>query len=250
MGQYYRPVVTQKDITTIFYNRTALLTEEDKVQQARNPYYNYHGLKITEHSWWENSFVKGVIGRLYNKKGRLAWIGDYSDDEVFSNDNVPTPLSPRELYAGNMFARKPDGSFAKDERGYVIELENEPLPSNIKKYKGLLRYNPNFTLNNKVIINLTRKEYVECNAYYKRSIDDDGWCLNPLPLLTSTGGDRGGGDYHSSCICANEVGRWAYDEIIIKDSNPARISKLEKDGFVELKVIFNESRQIPVQGVV
>jgi len=252
MGQYYTPVVTQDDTTTIFGNRTALQTEEEKEEYKRNSYSNYHGLKILEHSWWENTLVKGVIGRLYNKKGRVAWVGDYTGDimeDVISNDGTKAPMKPIELYSGCVYARTPDGKFAKDSNGYSIELENEPLPAGVKKYKGLVRYNPNFTLNDKVIINLTRKEYLICNSYYKRSVTDDGWCINPVPLLTSTGGDQGGGDYHSNHIDAQQVGRWAYDEIIIKDSTPARIAKLDQDGFKELVVTFNEELEEFVAGV-
>ena len=253
MGQYYRPVVTQNDITTLFGNRTALVTEEDRQEKKQyGEFSNYHGLKIMEHSWWENALVKGVIGRLYNKKGRVAWVGDYTEDimqEIVSHDGVKAPMTPYELYSASVYARTATGEFAKDEHGYRIELENEPLPANVKKYKGLVRYNPNFTLKNKVIINLTRKEFLECNTYYKRSVTNDGWCVNPVPLLTSTGGDQGGGDYHSNHIDAQQVGRWAYDEIIIKDCTPSRIAKLEQDGFKELIVTFNEEIEEFVAGV-
>lgn len=250
MGQYYRPVVTMNGKTTIFGNRTALQTPEAIEEFKRNEYSNYHGLKILEHSWWENDLVKGVIGRLYNKKGRVAWIGDYTEEEIItSNDGTQAPLSAMELYAGHIYARTPDGEFAKDSRGYKIELEDEPLPANVKRYKGFVRFNPNFSLNGKVIINLTRKEYLNCETYKSKSMTDDGWCINPLPLLTSTGGDQGGGDYHEGHPYAQEVGRWAYDEIIIKDLEPARIAKLEKQGFTELKIFFNEEITVPYEGV-
>lgn len=252
MGQYYRPVVTQNDKTTLFNNRTALLTDEDKAEYKRNCYSNYHGLKILEHSWWENSLVKGVIGRLYNKKGRVAWVGDYTDDimeEIISNDGTKAPMKPQELYAGSYYKENADGTLYHNEQGYIEEDEDRPLPDNVKMYKGFVRYNPNFTLNHKVIINLTRKEYLICDTYYKRSVTDDGWCINPVPLLTSTGGDQGGGDYHSNHIDAQQVGRWAYDEIIIKDCTPARVAKLDQDGFQELIVTFNEEMEEFVAGV-
>ena len=67
--------------------------------------------------------------------------------------------------------------------------------------------------------------------------------------MTSTGGDQGGGDYHSGHIDAHQVGRWAYDEIIIKDCTPRRVAKLNKDGFSELIVTFNETMEDFVAGV-
>lgn len=76
-----------------------------------------------------------------------------------------------------------------------------------------------------------------------------GWCNCYIFLLTSTGGDQGGGDYHRGCIDAHQVGRWAYDEIIIKDCTPRRVAKLNKDGFSELIVTFNETMKDFVAGV-
>ena len=252
MGQYYRPVVTMNGTTTIFNNRTALQTPEDKEEFKRNEYSNYHGLKILEHSWWGNDLVKGVIGRLYNRKGRVAWVGDYTQDimeEIVSNDGTKAPMQPRELYAGCFYKQNADGTLYHNEQGYIEEDEDRPLPENVKKYKGFVRFNPNFTLDNKVVINLTRKEYLNCDTYKSKSMTDDGWCINPVPLLTSTGGDQGGGDYHEGHPYAQEVGRWAYDEIIIKDLEPARVAKLEQQGFKELKIFFNEEITVPFEGV-
>lgn len=252
MGQYYTPVVTQNGTTTIFGNRTALITEEDKAEFAKNNYYNRHGVKILEHSWWNNDLVRGVVGRLYNKPGRVAWVGDYTEDimkEIVSNDGTKAPMAPIELYSGYVYARNSKGEFATDDNGYKIELESEPLPDGVKRYKGLVKYNPNFNLNGKVVINNSRKEYLICDTYYKRSVDNDGWCIHPIPLLTSTGGDQGGGDYHSNHIDAHKVGRWAYDEIVIKDFAPSRIAKLDSKGYKELIVTFNEEMEVQVVGV-
>lgn len=244
MGQYYTPVVTQDDKTILFGLRTALVTEEDKADYERNSYSNYHGAKIMEHSWLGNTLVSGVVKRLYNKKGRLAWVGDYTDDimdKVVSNDGTEAPMLPGELYSKSLYLRDDKGEIVKDENGYNVD--SNTLPNNVKVMEKV-RYNPSFTLEGKVVINLSKKEYLDIDKYKRRSITDDGWCVNPLPLLTSTGGDQGGGDYHEPHIDYCYVGTWAYDELIIKDKLP----KYAKD-FKELTVTFNEEVDVPVVGV-
>lgn len=244
MGQYYTPVVTQNGKTILFGNRTALVTAEDKAQHEKDSYYNYHGLKIMEHSWWDNDLVNGVVSRLYNKKGRVAWVGDYTYgimEQVVSNDGTVAPMTPGELYRRTLFKRDENGELVKDERGYVICLDE--LPNDVKKIETV-RYNPNFKLDGKFLINLTKKEYLDLSAYKTRSVTDDGWCVNPIPLLTSTGGDQGGGDYHEGLIDQHYVGTWAYDELIIKDTLP----KYAKD-FRALDVIFSEEIQSGYKGL-
>ena len=250
MGQYYNVTLTKNGKTTIITSSTtARMTEEEK--QDKNNWNFYRGAKITEHSWIGNTFVQGIAGKLYNKKGRLAWVGDYTDQimsEVKSSDGTVAPLPPNELYSGTLYKKNPDGTYYHNENGYIEEDENASLPDGVKVYNRPLRYNPNFDIRDKFIINLSRKEYVDMKAYIKRStMTDEGWedwCQHPLPLLTSTGGDLGGGDYHSGCIDAAYVGRWAYDEIIIKDKAPKG-----KD-FKVLNVTFNERKEVPCEGVV
>lgn len=244
MGQYYTPVVTQNNKTILFGLRTALLTDEDRAEFKRNPYSNYHGAKIMEHSWWGNDLVNGVVKRLYNKKGRVAWVGDYTSDitdRVVSNDGTEAPLSPSELYSGGIYDRDENGKIKRDENGYNIITEQ--LPDNVKKME-VVRYNPNFKLDGKFLINLSKKEYLDLSAYKERSVTDDGWCVNPIPLLTSTGGDQGGGDYHEGLIDQNYVGTWAYDELIIKDTLP----RYAKD-FTPLNIIFNEEIKSTYKGL-
>ena len=88
-----------------------------------------------------------------------------------------------------------------------------------------------------------KKEYIDMDAYISRSMTKDGWCVHPLPLMTSTGGDQGGGDYHEGYICQSYVGEWAYDEITIKDKAPKG-----KD-FTLLNVTFSEEIEVVIEGV-
>lgn len=79
MGQYYRPVLQQNGIITI-YNRDV----EGSYTMA----------KLTEHSWWENDLMKAISEKLYKQCGRLIWCGDYAEDEEI----VMTKLSVRDIW--------------------------------------------------------------------------------------------------------------------------------------------------------
>lgn len=223
MGQYYTPVLTQGNKTTLF---------------GLESNGEWNGLKITEHSWWSNSAVLGICQRIYNKKGRIAWVGDYTDDimaRVVSNDGTEAPMLPWELYCKELHQKDSEGNYVRDENGRLIGLDE--LPENVKA-RDNVTYNCKFILDGKVVINLTRKEYVVLDEYFERSVTSDGWCLSPIPLLTSTGGDQGGGDYHDCFIDQDKVGRWAYDELIIKDKLP----RYAKD-FKKLNVTFSEEQK-------
>lgn len=74
-------------------------------------------------------------------------------------------------------------------------------------------------LDNRFLINHTKKLYVDCNEYKKRSMTDTGWCIHPLPLLTAIGNGNGGGDYFSKA-CRGLVGTWALDYISVQDDAP------------------------------
>lgn len=225
MGQYYHAVMTQGNKTTVFNNRTALVTEQDKIEGKRDSYYNYHGLKIMEHSWLKNDLVNGVAKRILNKKGRVAWVGDYSDDIIFkAADGKETPLTLGQLY---MVA------CCEEDRNFEV-------PANVK-FMRFVKYDPAFTMEHKFLINLTKKEYINMDEYIERSGDKDGWCIHPLPLLTSTGGDQGGGDYHECYIDSHLVGHWAYDELIIKEVEPK--------GFTKLNVTFSEEMENTLNAV-
>ena len=91
-----------------------------------------------------------------------------------------------------------------------------------------------FTLDGFFLINHTKKQYVDCSEYYKRSITSDGWCLHPLPILTCIGNGLGGGDYTSPTTDSTEhyIGAWAWDEISIADK--------PVDGYCEIALTFKE----------
>lgn len=228
MGQYYSPVLVQGKTIKCFGNTTGTVLENGKVE------YDWNGLKLTEHSWIGNSLVNGVAQRIYNRRGRLAWVGDYTGqvdkfkDNVFGSDNVQCPIPTDYLYG----CSDEEGNDLKEYNGYRIQR-----PKIIYDEKK-------FNLTHKFYINFTRKEYIDLDEYIARStMQDDwaGWCQNPVSLMTATSNGLGGGDYYMDAIGAEYVGRWAYDEVMISDDEPV--------GFTKLNVTFNENMKVSVSGV-
>lgn len=139
-----------------------------------------------EHSWWLNREVGKVCELLHRAPLHVAWVGDYADDVGCD------PL----LYEARRDAKN------------GLEVPFEPL-----------------LLDGKFLVNHTKEEFVDCDAYKKRAAQADGWCIHPLPLLTAIGNGEGGGDYFGKSS-RNVVGRWANDVITVEDVRPALLKEL------------------------
>lgn len=137
---------------------------------------SYEMAKLMEHSYMKNRYVLAIASKLFRKPGKLAWVGDYADTD---DDNWRDEFKIR-------------------------NDDNTPHITNLK-WNG-------FMMDEYYLVNLTKKEYVDLDAYVKASSTED-LIINPLPLLTAVGNGKGGGDY-----CGNHedmIGYWAYDDIVI-----------------------------------
>ena len=192
MGQYYQPILGNKDgLNCKVFDRSV-----DG---------EYTLAKLMEHSWWQNPFVNSFSKRLFNKKCRICWVGDYANyDEDF-------------LFPINSALHTPN---YKEVWGDSVKL----LPSK----------SVDFSLDDKFLVNFDTKQYVELNEYKASSVDKEGWTIHPLPLLTAVGNDRGFGDFHEGNIGYKFVGIWAWNLISIKDKVPK--------GFVKMSIVFKELR--------
>lgn len=211
MGQYYTVSMEQDGEVLVFGNEVIV----DKTTK-------HVGRKITEQAWLDNEFATGIAKKLMNNPSRLAWVGDYtSEEDMVGSDGTPFPITFQDVMDI-----------------YGQQKSNKP---NVK-YVEHVWFNPNFTYDNLYFVNLTKKEYVDMNAYIQRSIYDDGYCMNPIPLLTSTGGDKGGGDYHQGHIDQNKVGVWKCDLVKLTKRKPGKEYKV-------LNVTFNEDMEVPCNGL-
>ena len=164
MGQYYKPV--------------NLLTREWVYSHGYG-----NGLKLMEHSYIGNDFVRAVEGLLAPggrwHKANIVWAGDYADKE---RDSRGIPKSST-LY----------GSVSRYKK----------IKPRIRKAE--LRY----------LVNHTHQTYVDLKTIVKH---EGTWRIHPLPLLTCDGNGRGGGDYHGERM--DLVGAWARCSISMEKTAP------------------------------
>lgn len=167
-------------------------------------------LKLTEHSWWNNPYVNWFCKRLSEAQFRIGWVGDYSDDQN----------CPEDIFLA--------------AHGYDDKDEANP------KYTEVIQVSEShFTLQDKFLVNHTKKQYLDCKWYYEESLKyaevykGIPWVIHPLPILTCIGNGLGGGDYRGDS--QDQVGKWFWDVLEVTDQVPA--------GYDELKVIFTENKK-------
>ena len=170
MGQYYRPILQYVD-----------KEGNTKETEGFNNYVDgkYAPAKLMEHSWFNNPFVCAVASKIWRKRARLAWVGDYADSEDNNwNDEM------QRVWEEDGFANK-----------HLI-------------YNG-------FGLAGKIFVNHTKREYVNLDNFYETSKKESDWVVNPISLLTAIGNGKGNGDYHENDDDVAKVGDWTWDVLEI-----------------------------------
>ena len=190
MGQYYKPV---------------LVTDDGAVKSAYSHDYD-SGLKLMEHSWVGNDFVNAVLGVLDQTPQRLAWVGDYALSVVEEYCN----------YGGGFITSRDEF-----EKYYQMVWGEEP-------YTLIDKQGPVYKLNKNdadcFVVNLTKGCYIDMKQYVLENTHD-GWCINPVPLLTSIGNGQGGGDYRGYDE-DYDVGSWAFDKIYVAALRPSDMEEV------------------------
>ncbi|SLH40537.1 Uncharacterised protein [Mycobacteroides abscessus subsp. massiliense] len=197
MGQYYAPVIINQ-------------RSNPEVQQWFYSHIYGQGLKLMEHSYVNNSFVRAVETYLLaHPEGlRIVWAGDYADAE-------------------------PEGESNLYERTYGPNGDDHNWSTSVVYQQGLQPLYPGFEMDDKVagsqfvidtplansddvrfLINHDRKIYIDTANAPLAYPDEPEWGeyrLNPLPLLSAEGCGRGGGDYAD----VPGVGSWARDLLTV-----------------------------------
>lgn len=75
MGQYYKPCILAKNKKTV-------------VKWVYSHSYGWNGLKLMEHSYIENDFVKAFETLITNNPQHVVWGGDYAEPEKKGGTNT------------------------------------------------------------------------------------------------------------------------------------------------------------------
>lgn len=205
MGQYYKVYVSNEEGHKVFCPQNAVYMTKNGIKDStkiENPswdeigpnswYSNFSGLKLMEHSWLKNGFVNGVLEAIWYKPARVAWVGDYADDE-YDFDEYYTKVVYEAVWG---------------EKN-APELPFEDVPS---------IYESGFLVNHDMRQYIDMKRYSKAAGFSPKWDVDNTWVIHPLPLLTVIGNGRGGGDYHG--INMGMVGTWAMDLLEFTEKKP------------------------------
>lgn len=176
MGQYYKPCILKKNFK---FGTSNVVVASLYAHQYMN------GLKLTEHSYVGNNFMKAAMQLLALYKAHpFVWCGDYADEKFITKDgnkcnayDIAHTITPEELQT------------MVSENGIEADY--------------------------KYIVNYTKRQYIKVPEY-----NEDKWTIHPLSLLCADGNGRGGGDYHDKYLNADKVGIWAYDRIGVTNKRP------------------------------
>jgi hypothetical protein len=178
-----------------------------------------------EHSYIGTDFMNVIESLICPQgifyKSRLVWAGDYAKEEEWGE-------------------RDEDCGTIKCQSFGTKEPELAATPKGVALHGNLYRltdtednYNKAYscTVSNiayyPYIVNHTQKIYVDKNKCF---VEGEHYNIHPLPLLTSEGNGKGGGDYSGT----NEhlCGTWARDTVSMEVSVP--------EGYNELLCDFSE----------
>ncbi len=199
MGQYYKPT---------------LIGPRGGVRWLYSRDYDHNGMKLMEHSYLGNSFVNAVLSQILHHPMKVAWIGDYSKD-----DKKDWGVEPYQKLDYHQFVDIFDKVWALD-RDDKKEDKLKIRPKPLSMFEDIGDFTGWYLVNHTQKIYLSMQAYGQRNKWreaYKdwRTGKTEEWdaCINPLPLLTACGNNRGGGDYRSNHPDFDQVGTWAFDLI-------------------------------------
>lgn len=146
-------------------------------------------------------------------------------------------------YIGNVFVEtfehelSINGKYHKSKVVWAGDYANNEPESEINLYelsKSVTHRIPTkSTTDFDFIVNHSKKEFVSKRNLPVMKYGDENFYIHPLPILTSEGNGRGGGDFRPNNETHEKyVGSWARDVISVENSEPV--------GYTEIKPNFYE----------
>lgn len=205
MGQYYK---------------TLLLDPRTGSRTVIRPEW----LKLMEHSYKGNDSVGYVCSKLVGNPQRIAWVGDYSDNEMFT----PKTMTVEEWK--DCF----DFVWCNEDESSTIDLHTELRDDRTDDKAELEAFRYNQKEFFCYLINHTKKQYLSFRHYYRNmasrfGLDEGCSRIHPLPMLTAVGNGMGCGDFSpsKSGTGSKDVGIWAMDEISISTEKPREYEEID-----------------------
>ena len=186
MGQLWEAVICKQDTNGLedcrFFSPRCVWTSDGK--------HIAIGAKLLEHAWIGNPFCLAIENILYQSTHRVLWLGEYTSEQ--------------------------------EMKEFAEAAGSAPIPSKAPKGDSCrITFSPNeFDICGKFLVNHSAKEYVDVGKYVERLAEIDSGVIDPLPLLTATSNDRGGGDYFGS-KGRKFIDSWAWHFLSVEDEAPS-----------------------------
>lgn len=187
MGQYYRPLV-------IYPNQKIVILKSFDFDS---------GQKLMEHSWIGNEFVNAVYILIYHNPCRVAWFGDYAEEEAQKFE--------QKLREGETIHSLYDKVWGK--KAVKPISPSKFIEHNLDTFVDL-KTTGTYLINHTQKVYMDMGEYIAENKFIEKKPWNQEWCVNPLPLLTACANGSGGSYYGTNM---KDVGTWAFDEIEYSD---------------------------------
>lgn len=111
MGQYYSPTIlgdNKKTVKAWVYSHDI---KETFKREDGSKFTSGSGLKLMEHSWLKNSFVRAFETLIANNPKRVVWAGDYADECKGRKTNVYSRCKDELKYTPNIPKKGEDYRF-------------------------------------------------------------------------------------------------------------------------------------------
>ena len=195
MGQLWKAVICKQGANELedcrFFSPRGVWSTDGK--------YIAIGAKLMEHAWIGNPFCLAIEKILYQNTHRVLWLGEYTSEQ--------------------------------EMKEFTEAAGSVPIPSKAPKGdSSRIIFSPNeFDICGKFLVNHSAKEYIDIDKYVERLAEIDSGVIDPLPLLTATSNDRGGGDYFGK-KGRKFIGSWTWHFLSVEDEAPS--------GFKEINPLF------------